>query len=170
MVIKLEYKFSIQKSENDCGIAVSTMLINYYHSKNFGIEEVKFDNSLSDDMLSLYDMEKLLNNYNIEMTSYACNYEEFKTIEITNPIVLNVLNKEKNEHFIIVYKKRKNYYLVADSNLKDLKWLSGEELEKSYQGFLSLTKPYNKIKFKSKTILNWFTFIKQFKIEILMLF
>ncbi len=170
MVIKLEYKFSIQKSENDCGIAVSTMLINYYHSKNFGIKEVKFDNSLSDDMLSLYDMEQLLNNYNIEMTSYACNYEEFKTIEITNPIILNVLNKEKNEHFIIIYKKRKNNYLVADSNLKDLKWLSEEELEHSYQGFLSLTKPYNKIKFKSKTILNWFTFIKQFKIEIFMLF
>ncbi|WP_053946395.1 ATP-binding cassette domain-containing protein [Spiroplasma cantharicola] len=166
----MEYKFTIQKSENDCGIAVSTTLINYYHNKNFGIEEIKFDNSLNDEMLSLYDMEKLLNNYHIEFTSYKCDYEEFKNLDITNPLVLNTLNKEGNEHFIIIYKKRKNLFLVADSNLKDLTWVSEKDFKSIYQGFLSITKKIEEVKFKTKSIFNWFTFINKFKTEVLMLF
>ncbi|WP_157806956.1 ATP-binding cassette domain-containing protein [Spiroplasma floricola] len=166
----MNYKFLKQKGENDCGIAISSMLINYYHNKDFGIEEIKFENSLNDEMLSLYDIENLLTKYKIEFVSYTCNFNELLEIDITNPIVLNVLNDNDLDHFIIVYKKRKNEFLIADPNLNDLKWVSCDEIKKIYQGYLSTTKVFDKVNFKNKSLLNWFTFLKKFKLEISLLF
>ncbi|AUM62808.1 ATP-binding cassette domain-containing protein [Spiroplasma monobiae] len=166
----MSYKFLKQREENDCGIAVSTMLINYYQNKNFGIEEIKFDNSLGDEMLSLYDIESLLFKYKVEFVSYSCNFKELCQIEITNPIVLNVVNKNNQEHFIVAYKRNKDMFLIADPNCDDLKWISLNNLEKIYQGYLSTTKSIQKLEFKTKGIFNWFTFIKIFKKEVLLIF
>ncbi|WP_041618299.1 ATP-binding cassette domain-containing protein [Spiroplasma diminutum] len=166
----MEYKFLTQKSENDCGIAVSTMLINYFHNKNFGIEEIKFNNSLNDEMLSLYDIEKILYKYKIEISSYLCSFEEFEQMQITDPIVLNVLNTNQLEHFIIVYKRRKDNYLIADPNNNDLIWINKDELKRAYQGYLAISKFIEKIDFKNKTIFNWFNFMKDFKLEIFFIF
>ncbi len=169
-MINLNYKFLKQKGQNDCAVAVSSMLINYYHNKDFGIEEIKFENSLNDEMLSLYDIENLLNKYKIEFISYTCNFNELLEIDVSNPIVLNFLNENNLDHFIIIYKKRKNEFLIADPNSNDLKWITFDEIKKIYQGYLSTTKVFDKINFKNKSLFNWFTFLKKFKLEILLLF
>ncbi|WP_162685014.1 ATP-binding cassette domain-containing protein [Spiroplasma sp. BIUS-1] len=166
----MEYKFSQQQSLNDCGIAVTTMLINYFHKKDFGVEEVKFENYLGDEMLNLYDIEQVLQKYKINFESYSCSFEELVQIDISNPIVLNVVNKNNLEHFIIVYKKKKDMFLIADPNEKDLKWLKFEEVEKIYQGYLSTTKVLEKIDFKNKNLYNWFYFVKNFKLEVGLIF
>ncbi|WP_338984550.1 ATP-binding cassette domain-containing protein [Spiroplasma endosymbiont of Diplazon laetatorius] len=166
----MTYKFVKQKGENDCGIAVSTMLINYYHNKNFGIEEIKFENSLNDDMLNFYEIENLLNNYKVEFISYACSFQELTDLEITNPIVLSAVNENNLEHFIIAYKRKKDMLLIADPNKNDLHWVDLKDIEKIYQGYLSITRSFEKIKFKNKNILNWFNFIKVFKKEVTLIF
>nr|WP_041618889.1 cysteine peptidase family C39 domain-containing protein [Spiroplasma taiwanense] len=166
----MEYKFTKQLNNYDCGIAVCTMIINFYQNKNFNIEEIKFSNSLSDDMLSIYNIEEILQKYKIEFTSYSSSFEELTNIDFSNPLIVNTKTEDNSEHFIIIYKKRKNNFLIADPNNNDLKWITKEELKLIYQGYFGFTKRIEKIKFKSNNFLNWFFFIRGFKLAILLIF
>ncbi len=165
----MELKFVKQKSAKDCGLAVSSMLINYYHKKNFSIEELRFQNTLEDSEMSLHNIEKLLEVYKIEFKSFYCEFEEFSQLDISNPVVVNILNANKDEHYVIVYKKKKNHFLVADPDKNDILWVKKEELASVYQGYFSTTSLLKRITFNSNKLISWYKLLGYYLKEILMI-
>ncbi|ASP28042.1 hypothetical protein SCORR_v1c02680 [Spiroplasma corruscae] len=162
----MSFRFQTQTNENDCGVAVSSMLINFYCKKNYTLEEVRYVNNISNEMLSMYDIENILLNYGIEFTSYSCSFEELLTLDFNKPILLNILNAKKEEHFILCLKKSKDKFLVADPVNKDIKWESIEHIKKHYQGYIGISKLVKKIIFKNKKLVNWFTYLSNYKVFI----
>gem|GEM_PF-4989308 len=117
----MEYKFVKQKTRTDCGIAVSTIIINFLQRTNITLEEIKYSNTIYDNELSFYNIETLLKNYKIEFKTYYAKFEEFINLEIIDPFVMNVNTKDGYDHFIVVYKKKKTKYLIADPSKNDIK-------------------------------------------------
>ncbi|AOG60628.1 hypothetical protein SHELI_v1c06770 [Spiroplasma helicoides] len=151
----MEYNFTRQKSIYDCGVAVSTMLINSLQKKHFTIEEIKYENQISDSELSFYNIEELLNKYKIEFKTYHANFNEFIELNVSDPVVLNINEESSGEHFIIIYKRKKNLFLVADPNNNDLTWVSFSDIAKKYTGYFGIARKTETIIFKNKSFFNW---------------
>ncbi|QBQ07905.1 bacteriocin ABC transporter [Spiroplasma gladiatoris] len=153
----MEYKFVKQKNYSDCGIAISTMIINYLQKKNLTIEQIKFDNNIPEGELSFYNIESLLTTYKIQFKSYFCNIKDFLEIKIVEPLIIKIKNKDLEDHFIVVYKKNKKSFLIADPIENDLKEISIEEFIKLYDGYFGVAKKLDNIKFKNNCLSNVFT-------------
>ncbi|AKX33938.1 bacteriocin ABC transporter [Spiroplasma litorale] len=155
----MKFKFLKQKNINDCGVAVSAMLINYYCNRNFSLEDIKYENKIQEELLSFLDIENILLNYGIEFISYSCTFKELKEIDISKPHVLSLCNENNETHFIIIIKKNKNKCLIADPNSNDFSWIKIDDLENKFSGFLGLTKLNKKIKFEKRKVLNWYCYL-----------
>lgn len=155
----MEYKFVKQKTRTDCGIAVSTIIINFLQRTNISLEEIKYSNTIYDNELSFYNIEMLLKNYKIEFKTYYAKFDEFINLEIIDPFVMNVNTKDGYEHFIVVYKKKKTKYLIADPSRNDIKWIDQVELEQKYTGYFGVAKKFAKFKFKKNSLINLAAFL-----------
>ncbi|AKU79514.1 ATP-binding cassette domain-containing protein [Spiroplasma turonicum] len=159
----MNFIFQKQNNNYDCGVAVSCMLINYFTNNNISLEELKFKNNISNDMLTIYEIENILLEYGIEFVTYKCDPQELLNISYNKPLLISVLNENNQEHFILCLKKVKNKFLIADPAKKDLVWITETELIKIFRGYIGLSKKVKNIVFKSKSLFNWFIYLSNVK-------
>ncbi|AHI53081.1 ATP-binding cassette domain-containing protein [Spiroplasma culicicola] len=152
----MEYKFTKQKNKQDCGLAVSCMVINFLHNKNFLLEEIKFENAINDGEMTIYDIENLLEKYSIEFKSYMAEFSEFIHLELNFPLIVNVESEFKMSHYLVIYKKIKNKLLIADPNKNDLCWITLNEFQNIYTGYFGWAKKNKKHVFTKNSTLNSF--------------
>lgn len=150
----MNYKFIKQKTKQDCGLAVSCMLINYLQRAELSLEELKYQNMVFDSEMSFYNIELLLEKYQVEFKSYYASYEELCELQINEPVVLNLLVNDF-EHFIVVYKFKASKVLVADPAANDIKWIEISSLQKTFTGYFAIARRITKFKYKKESIFNW---------------
>ncbi|WP_338982942.1 ATP-binding cassette domain-containing protein [Spiroplasma endosymbiont of Othius punctulatus] len=157
----MKYSFIKQSSTEDCAHAVITMAINTLHDKNYLLDEIKLNNKLPIGTLSFFDIEKTLDKYKISFETYSSSFAELIEFDPNNPVVLNVMTDEGDNHFIIVYKFLKNKCLVANPDSKEIQWILNEEIEKKYLGFFGICKKISNIENNEGSITKWFIYLKK---------
>ncbi|MDE7222044.1 MAG: hypothetical protein K2N40_02150, partial [Ureaplasma sp.] len=82
-----------QEAFNECGISCINMLINYYYqcSNNFRFEILNQTN-LTNQGISIYELEKVCSKYDIELDTYQVTTDEFYELDSSNKPVILILN------------------------------------------------------------------------------
>lgn len=157
----MRYSFIKQRSTEDCAHAVITMVINTLHNKNYLLDEIKLNNKLPVSTLSFLDIENTLFKYNISFETYSSSFDELIDFNPNEPVVLNVMTEEGDNHFIVVYKFSKNKCLVGNPNSKELTWESSSSIADKYLGFFGVCKKVSNIEADDKTITKWLLYLKK---------
>jgi ABC-type bacteriocin/lantibiotic exporter with double-glycine peptidase domain len=131
--------FLKQEEENDCGYAVSAIMINSLQRANISIDELKFKFPCDSEQLSLEEISNILNKYFIDIDVYEAQLKEI-IFTYNRPMIMYMKNDASLYHFIICYEKKKDNYLISDPASNDLKWIPEKELEKNYAGFVAVGK------------------------------
>lgn len=125
-----------QRSNNDCAVACLMMILKYYKIK-VNYEELKNELKTKEEGTTAYDIVKVSNKYGIK----AIGYKKYKLEKIKEPVIALVINKGV-QHFIVIYKVRKNSLIIADPTAKIMN-VSKNYFKKYYSGII--------IKFINKT-------------------
>lgn len=137
-----------QDSFNECGICCVNMLINYYNNSDTDIKsELLRKCNLTKEGLNLWELEKLCENYKIEVDSYEASYDELIEIKSKNPLIL-ILKSDYGLHYVIglIYKKDK--IKIYDPSGEIYVVNNAKEFT-AWTGYVCLTKT---IKFRFKPI------------------
>lgn len=102
-----------QNNENDCGISVTQSLIKHYYGKEIARDELCSKSNLSEEGLSILDLELLNQEYGIQLTAYEMDYEEFINYE-TKDYFLLLIRASNLNHYVIAKKKKKEV-IIFDS-------------------------------------------------------
>ncbi|AHF57931.1 cysteine peptidase family C39 domain-containing protein [Spiroplasma eriocheiris] len=157
------YPFVQQEQTNDCAYACLAMLVNYYHHRNLSISEIKTTNQLnSNGDVSIYELVKLAQNYQITLSPYQVTKTEFLKIKTFSPMVVYLLTKEGQGHFVILYQKKRHHYLIANPGAQSLQWMPEDDFLGAFQHVAIFTKKNENLKFKNKSFANIFYFLKPY--------
>ncbi|WP_368487018.1 cysteine peptidase family C39 domain-containing protein [Spiroplasma sp. DGKH1] len=157
------YPFVQQEQANDCAYACLAMLVNYYHHQNLSISEIKTTNQLnSNGDVSIYELGKLAQNYQITLSPYQVTKNEFLKIKVFSPIVVYLLTKEGQGHFAILYQKKHHHYLIANPSAQSLQWITEADFLEMFHQVAVFTKKNENLKFKNKSFANIFYFLKPY--------
>ncbi|QHX35976.1 bacteriocin ABC transporter [Spiroplasma sp. TIUS-1] len=157
----MKYSFINQNGTEDCAHAVITMVVNTLHNKNYLLDEIKLNNKLPVSTLSFLDIENTLFKYNISFETYSSTFKELVEFNPSEPVVLNVMTKEGDNHFIVVYKFSKSKCLVGDPNSKELTWESNSLIEEKYLGFFGICKKDSNIEINNSDLTKWMLYLKK---------
>lgn len=103
----MKYPFIKQRGLNDCGPACLEMIIEYYKGY-VGLDNLTYMTNTTKDGTSAY---------NLKETANKLGFNCFATKEIkTYPSISLVKVDKIYNHFIVIYKKIKDKYLIADPN------------------------------------------------------
>ena len=125
-----------QKQSNSCGHAVAQMIIEYF-THSFVQQKLLIKKCPpSKEGISLYDIRKILADYNIEAETYVTkDLDNIQKLPFKNGPLLLVVKNKLLTHFIILEKKWFGRYLVHDPAFKKSQWLSLAEIKKIWLGF-----------------------------------
>ena len=122
MVIFIFFPFFTQNNDYDCGLVCLQMLYKYYFKANLDIDEVKNNNFLfANKGIKLCTLKKIAKNYHLNLNAYEIDKNKLNDLVITKPIIVQIINERMLYHFIIVYKRKKQDFLVADPAAENLK-------------------------------------------------
>lgn len=151
------YPLILQEQKNDCAAACLAMLIKYYYRKTVILTTLKQTSSYNWESWSIKILTVIAAEYGVVLKAYHCPFEEFQKIAIKKPCLLYVNNDNGATHFIVIYKKRQQKFLVADPNKTHLQWLKLSQLQTIYLGTLIFSSKSkivtkNKILIKQKSL------------------
>ncbi len=110
------------------------MLFQYYHNgKITYFQFIQKHNFFQD--LNLLQIQKIADEYGVFLSSYLVKWHDFSQTSLTKPLICQV--KQNNKfHFIIIYEKKKNVYLIADPGQNNLTWININDLKMIYTGIV----------------------------------
>lgn len=118
-----------QINQYDCGISVTQALINHYYHKVVSKEQLMTEANITNQGLSILDLEQINHNYGINLTTYDVAYEEFVPHQTKDYFIL-MLQFDFGNHYVIA-KKNQQGVLLYDSWL-GRRFISYQELKKYY--------------------------------------
>ncbi len=136
------------------------MLIEHYQFNKITLDFLKFKHNLDSGPKSINDIREILENYGVKIRTFQSEVKDLIQSLSSGPIIALVDNKEKERHFILIYKISKDKLLVADPNNIKLEWISLNQFSKSYLGIFSTTKKSSKFKISKINLLDNFKIIK----------
>ncbi|WP_342224556.1 cysteine peptidase family C39 domain-containing protein [Spiroplasma endosymbiont of Asaphidion curtum] len=77
-------------------------------------------------------MKTVAYSQGVLLTPYHCNFEQLQKLSLKTPWILYVNNDNGETHFIVVYKKHRKNFLIADPSKEKLQWVTNEYLQNIY--------------------------------------
>jgi len=169
------FPYSKQFDSQDCG-ATCIKIISAYYGKMFTITDIRRKLSTTISGISLYEIKKTANELGFETSAITINLERLQ-----NSLAFPCIAHWNQNHFIVVYKIKKNKVYVADPAIGKIKYNKEEFLKGWYnqedkKGICLLLEPTEKfyqLKEESKPKANFrslLSFTKQYKLFFLQLF
>ncbi|WP_400255274.1 cysteine peptidase family C39 domain-containing protein [Spiroplasma endosymbiont of Cleonymus obscurus] len=125
----MKYPFVQQETENDCGLACLAMIYRFYFKKKLLINDIKKDIFLTKLGINLLELKQLASNYNLLLKAYNINFDKLKSLIIVKSLIIQIYNANVGFHFIVIYKKKKNKWLVANPEDIELSWKNIEDFK-----------------------------------------
>lgn len=127
---KMKYKYTNFKQEkiNDCGIAVSKTLLNYYN-KDVDIKNVE----LKKEGLNFLQIINLFNQNKINLNAYNINIFEHTNKQDVVPFIAQV-NTYNSNHFVVVFEVQSNYVIIGDPKNKYCREIKIDKFDKIFTG------------------------------------
>ncbi|WP_342252816.1 cysteine peptidase family C39 domain-containing protein [Spiroplasma endosymbiont of Zeiraphera isertana] len=82
--------------------------------------------------INLLELKQLASNYNLLLKAYNINFDKLKSLIIVKPLIIQIYNANVGFHFIVIYKKKKNKWLVANPEDIELSWKNIEDFTKIF--------------------------------------
>ncbi|ATG97348.1 cysteine peptidase family C39 domain-containing protein [Mesoplasma lactucae] len=128
-----------QQDLNDCGISCCAMLVNHFLNTNFSLEEFKYQNKYNRQQLSFYEIETILNGYQIDCESYhITDFSELMNLK--GPILVDIKLDDGDYHYLILEKYHDNKFLAIDPRKESKKEIVFDKLVEKLNGNLMLFK------------------------------
>lgn len=122
-----------QLNNNECGICVLHSMIDYFHKKDVPNYELITKSNLTNDGLSIYDLEILGLNYGLVFNSYNATIQELQELDHKKYYVL-ILNYNSRLHYVIAKNnKNKKTVTIYCSNQGEYE-ITWKELELNWSG------------------------------------
>lgn len=150
----MKYPFVQQETENDCGLACLAMIYRFYFKKKLLINDIKKDIFLTKLGINLLELKQLASNYNLLLKAYNINFDKLKSLIIVKPLIIQIYNANVGFHFIVIYKKKKNKWLVANPEDIELSWKNIEDFTKIFTNVVISTNIINKFFISNKKKMN----------------
>lgn len=150
----MKYIFVQQHDATDCAAACLAMVCLHY-KKETTITRLR--NMMGTDLkgTNLIGLSKCADELGFTSQAVRVDRDGFLS-DFTLPCIANVLTKEGLSHFVVIFKKHKNYVVIGDP-AKELKRIAVDEFYQEFTGVLLLLKPTEKFvpeKKHGKTLLH----------------
>ena len=133
--------FFQQQSHWDCGLSCLA-IAHYIFYQDVSIGKRIFYQTDVFQALNLLQLEKVASAFQMQLNSFESDWESFKTLKIETPIILPTQIKKQN-HYLIVLKKRRNWYLIGDPGQEDFEWWEAQKLKPVFKNVLVFVKSQN---------------------------
>ena len=123
-----KYPIELQDEENACGAFCISMILKYYGYKD-EIQNIKKNARMTQTGITMKGLIECFKIYQIEAKAYEASLQDIHT-ENMYPCILFMIYQDIG-HFVVLYKKDKNGYLIGDP-ARGLISVSQEEMEDHY--------------------------------------
>lgn len=135
--LKIKYSLVKQQDESDCGAACIATVAKFY-GKRISITKIRNYAGTDRDGTSAKGIVKAASKIGFSCKTLISKEKQLKN-DFPFPIIVHV-NKEGNEHYIVVYKIRKNKILAADP-ADSVSWINSEDFYKWWSGVFFFITP-----------------------------
>jgi ATP-binding cassette, subfamily C, bacteriocin exporter len=136
MIIKyFKYPVVRQHQSADCGPACLLSLVRYFGGRAY-LDKIRLLCHTDYKGCRIYDLKTAAEKLGFKTSAFRYDKDKYPRNDL--PVILHCRLSNNMEHFIIVYKVKKERFLVADP-AKGLSWLSRSELDKLWQSRVLLT-------------------------------
>jgi predicted double-glycine peptidase len=128
-----------QQYEESCGGAAFATLLGLYGNKVTEKEILKEANST--DMLSLAQLAKIANKYELKANGYKIDHATFERLKI--PVIARVEQQENLQHFVVVQNYDGQFIKMYDSNIGAF-WIRKDEFYREFDkagGYILVVAP-----------------------------
>lgn len=161
----MKYPFVPQHDEKDCGASCLSMICEFYGAKLTMAhlrELIKVDNHGA----NIYGIVNGAQTLNLDADALSGSYEELSEgidkKEITFPFIARIVTNQLHDHFIVVYKKNNNKFVVGDPGKNKIIKITEENFKKCWLGQIITFAPKNnfeKINERKGGLKKYFKFI-----------
>ncbi|MDU1006757.1 MAG: peptidase domain-containing ABC transporter [Clostridium butyricum] len=123
-----------QLGTTDCGIACLVMIFRYYRYK-INIIDLKTSTMTGRNGMSLMQMKEIVESHGFSFKAYT-NYSIEENLLSNLPVIMC----SKENHYVVISKKTKNYYILLDP-IEGERKADYEEIKKLYHDVLILIRP-----------------------------
>ncbi len=145
----MKYPFTAQHDEKDCGASCLSMICEFYGAKltiSHICDLIEVDNNGS----NIYGIVKGAELLNLKTDALSGSYEELCTSiekkEIVFPFIARIITKQIYEHFIVVYKKSKNGFIIGDPGKSKISKITEEDFKNNWLGQIVMFSPESNFK------------------------
>jgi len=127
-----KYPFIKQKETKDCGVACLLMIFKYYNGyvNMMKLEELT---KTTTNGTTAYHLIETLKYYGFEAKGIKCSINDIKEQKL--PAIAHVTINKTYNHYIVIYKIKKDYLIVADPS-DSIKKIKTSDFEKIYNNVL----------------------------------
>lgn len=129
-----------QNDIKDCGLVVIQAIHNFYYDRWIDINELKYKTNYGTKGINLYALSNLAQKYGIIFETYNGDFNVFVSQKIEKPII-TILKNQDEMHYVIIYKRIKDYYYISDP-LKGKIKLHINELKSLYANIVITIEKY----------------------------
>lgn len=153
-----KYKYVPQIDRRDCGVAALSMVIKSFGS-NYSLAKLRELTKTEKEGTSALGIVKAAQKLNFETQAIRGDMELFNLKEVNYPFIAHIIQNNRNLHYVVVYKAKKKYLIVANPDPKvKIKRILKKEFEKEWTGvaiFITPTPSYTPVKDKKNGLMSF---------------
>lgn len=161
----MKYPFIPQHDEKDCGASCLSMICEFYGAKltmSHLRELIKVDSQGA----NIYGIVKGSQMLNFESDALSGSYDELndglQKGEIIFPFIARIVNEQMYEHFIVIYGRNKNKFIVGDPSKSRIIKMNEEAFKKQWLKQIILLSPksdFKKVNERKGSLKKYFKFL-----------
>lgn len=118
---------------NDCGMACALMILHHFSKTTMDLGEFKVKHHYARNELSFYELEKLLNSYQLLVEGYYL--ESFDDLnELFFPVLVDIRKPGGENHYVVLEKQSLQKFLVFDPDCTKVQVISLKTLKQMMNG------------------------------------
>jgi len=153
---RIKKSFTKQQDHADCGVACLLSVMKY-HNSNSSLERLRELSGTDKQGTTLLGLYQAANELGFEAKGMKADIESISRMQV--PVILHILKDEQLEHYIVVYGKKENSFIIGDP-AEGIKTLNDKELDKLWKTKHCLVlKPTDELKtitIENKSKKSWF--------------
>ncbi|MCK5538322.1 MAG: hypothetical protein KAI79_15960 [Bacteroidales bacterium] len=125
----IKRSFTKQHDQADCGVACLQSVLKY-HNSNSSLERLRELSGTDKQGTTLLGLYQAANELGFNAKGMKADIEGISKIK--EPVILHILKDELLEHYIVVYGKKENSFIIGDP-AEGIKTISAKELIKLWK-------------------------------------
>ena len=132
--------FVKQRDTRDCGPCCLLSILRYYEG-NVNLEKIRLDTKINNNGTTAFNIIMAARKYGLD--GYGKKISILDN-DLKLPVIAHILTKRGYEHFVVIYKIKKDKIIVMDP-AEGFKRVRLSDFEKEWDGIILVLRPYKRI-------------------------